>query len=212
MPRARRRPRILHGRRHSNMALLRLDAVPAPLRAVDGRVQLVHGGPSWRVREGYVGEETMAEQLNDLALLQDPVAQELLASRQSACLAYTWMDGTPRVVPLWFHWDGHVVTFGTPLRAPKLRALANNSHVAATIEDATAWPYKALLMRGEASVEILDHVSPEYEASARRYLGDAEGEAWVSGLRSVPMARITIEPLAVHLLDFVTRFPSALSA
>lgn len=127
-------------------------------------------------------------------LLQGPVATELLASKQMACLAYTWTDGTPRVVPLWFHWEGHVVTFGTPVRAPKLRALTKNPHVAATIEDGTAWPYKALLIRREASVEVLDHVSPEYEASARRHLGKAEGEAVVSGLRSVPMAKITIEP------------------
>jgi hypothetical protein len=154
----------------------------------------------------------MAEPHGGIELLQDPLAQELLVSRQSACLAYTWMDGSPRVVPLWFHWDGRVITFGTPVRAPKLRALATNSQVAATIEDATSWPYKALLIRGDASVEMLEQVSPEYEASARRYLGDAEGEKWVSGLRSAPMARITLEPRNVHLLDFVTRFPSALSA
>jgi hypothetical protein len=154
----------------------------------------------------------MAEPHDGTALLQDGVAQELLASRQSACLAYTWMDGTPRVVPVWFHWDGDVLTFGSPVRAPKLRALAVNPQVAVTIEDATAWPYKALLIRGDASVEMLDHVSPQYEASARRYLGDDEGEKWVSGLRSVPMARITLRPTTVHLLDFVTRFPSALSA
>jgi Pyridoxamine 5'-phosphate oxidase len=154
----------------------------------------------------------MAEPHDGTALLQDAVAQELLASRQSACLAYTWMDGTPRVVPVWFHWDGEVLTFGSPVRAPKLRALAVNPQVAAAIEDATSWPYKALLIRGDASVEMLDHVSPQYEASARRYLGDDEGEKWVSGLRSVPMARITLRPTTVHLLDFVTRFPSALSA
>jgi hypothetical protein len=59
---------------------------------------------------------------------------------------------------------------------------------------------------------MLDHVSPQYEASARRYLGDVEAEKWVSGLRSAPMARITLRPTTVHLLDFVTRFPSALSA
>ena len=154
----------------------------------------------------------MTQQQSDLALLQDPVAQELLASQQLARLAYTWTDGTPRVVPIWFHWDGRAITLGTPVRAPKLRALGNNPRVAVTIDDSTSWPYKALLMRGEASVEVLDDVSPEYEASARRYFGDAQGEAWVKGLRGVPMARITIEPAWVRVLDFVTRFPSALSA
>ena len=39
----------------------------------------------------------------DLELLQDPVAQDLLTSREYAQLAYVWHDGTPRVVPIWVH-------------------------------------------------------------------------------------------------------------
>jgi hypothetical protein len=152
----------------------------------------------------------MAQQ-SDLALLQDPVAQELLESQQLARLAYSWTDGTPRVVPIWFHWDGRFVTLGSPVRAPKLRALAADPHVGLTIDDSTSWPYKALLLRGLATVEMLDDVSPQYAASARRYFGETQGEAWVNQLRGQPMARISIEPTSVRVLDFVTRFPSALS-
>ena len=148
----------------------------------------------------------------DLALLADPVAQELLASTQVARLAYTWTDGSPRVVPIWFHWDGEAVAMGTPVRAPKLRALEANPAVAVTIDDERTWPYKALLMRGDASVEMLDDVAPEYAAAAHRYFGDAGAEQWLAGLRGMPMARITVRPSFVRVLDFVTRFPSALSA
>ena len=59
----------------------------------------------------------------DLQLLEDPLAQELLSSTELARLAYSWLDGTPRVVPIWFHWTGGAITFGSPPRAPKLRAL-----------------------------------------------------------------------------------------
>ena len=59
---------------------------------------------------------------------------------------------------------------------------------------------------------MLDDVSPEYAASAHRYFGETQGDAWVSQLRGQPMARISIEPTWVRVLDFVTRFPSALSA
>jgi len=58
-----------------------------------------------------------------------------------------------------------------------MRALGNHPQVAVTIDDSTSWSYKALLLRGEASVELLDDVSPEYEASAHRYFGDEQGEA-----------------------------------
>jgi nitroimidazol reductase NimA-like FMN-containing flavoprotein (pyridoxamine 5'-phosphate oxidase superfamily) len=47
----------------------------------------------------------MAQQ-GSLELLSDPVAQELLSSVNPARLAYTWTDGSPRVVPMWFHWTG----------------------------------------------------------------------------------------------------------
>ena len=39
-------------------------------------------------------------------LLNDPVASALLSSVNPARLAYTWTDGSPRVVPIWFHWTG----------------------------------------------------------------------------------------------------------
>ena len=73
----------------------------------------------------------------DLALLNDPVARQLLNSAIPARLAYCWTDGAPRVVPIWFEWDGTHVVLGTPARAPKLRALRARPDVALTIDDNT---------------------------------------------------------------------------
>ncbi len=42
----------------------------------------------------------METQMQGLELLNDPVAQELLSSTHLARLAYTWRDGTPRVIPI----------------------------------------------------------------------------------------------------------------
>ena len=42
----------------------------------------------------------MPAQQGDLALLNHPVAQDLLHSTNPARLAYSWHDGTPRVVPI----------------------------------------------------------------------------------------------------------------
>ena len=154
----------------------------------------------------------MADAGETLALLKDPLAQELLTSRKMAQLAYTWTDGSPRVVPIWFHWDGASVVLGSPLRAPKLAALRTNPRVAVTVEDSSVWPYKALLIRGEASVDKPKDLSPEYEKAAHRYLGDEAAEGWLKQLRGTPMARISVTPQWVCLIDFVTRFPSALSA
>ncbi len=147
----------------------------------------------------------------DVRLLEDPIAQELLASREVARLAYTWTDGTPRVVPIWFHWTGSALTFGTPVEAPKVAALRVNPPVAVTIDQSSSWPFHVLLLRGHADVEELDDVSDEYAAAARRYFGDEQGGAWVDQLRGRPMVQITVAPTWVTVLDFETRFPSALS-
>jgi hypothetical protein len=53
-------------------------------------------------------------------------------------------------------------------------------------------------------------VSPEYALAATRYFGPEPGPAWVSTLRGKPMARIVVTPEWVAILDFETRFPSAL--
>jgi hypothetical protein len=152
----------------------------------------------------------MAQQ-GSLELLDDPVAGKLLHSTIPARLAYPWMDGTPRVVPVWFHWTGEQFVIASPPRAPKLKVLGADPHVALTIDD-TAWPYSVLLVRGTAELEMVDDVVPEYALSAERYFGTEQGQAWVSTLRGNPMARIAITPTWVAILDFETRFPSALTA
>ncbi len=101
----------------------------------------------------------MPTEKGDVALLNDPVAQELLNSTNVAHLAYTWRDGTPRVIPIWFHWDGETIVLGTPPNAPKVDVLPNNSKVALTI-DRDEWPYHALLIRGTAHVETVEGGHP----------------------------------------------------
>ncbi|GAA3639836.1 pyridoxamine 5'-phosphate oxidase family protein [Microlunatus ginsengisoli] len=146
-----------------------------------------------------------------LELLSDPVAERLLASTNPARLAYSWTDGTPRVVPIWFHWDGIRVYFGTPPSAPKIKALQADPSVAVTI-DSNAFPWDVLMIRGEVTVEILPDVGPEYVAAAERYFGPEAAATWVSQMRGRPMARIALTPESVRVLDFQTRFPSAMSA
>jgi len=151
-------------------------------------------------------------QQGDLGLLQHPASQELLQSKIPARLAYVWTDGTPRVVPIWFHWNGKEIVMATPPKAPKLKALAKNRKVSLTIDDNT-FPHKVLLIRGTARLEPLDGIVPEYAAAAERYFGPEQGQAWVNQLRSMvsSMVRITITPEWVGLIDFQTRFPSALA-
>jgi len=152
----------------------------------------------------------MSTPAGDLSFLDHPVAQRLLSSTEPAQLAYSWLDGTPRTIPIWFHW-GKDIVLTTPPRAPKLAALQANPQVAVSIDE-HAFPYKILYVRGVASVEMLDDISPEYAAAAERYFGPEQGRAWVEQLRGQPSARIRVTPQWVNVIDFETRFPSALEA
>ena len=153
----------------------------------------------------------MPVEQGSLELLQHPASKELLQSKIPARLAYVSTDGSPRVIPIWFHWNGRDLVLGTPPKAPKLRALAKNPKVALTIDD-NNFPHKVLLVRGVARLQPMNGIVPEYATAAERYFGPEQGNAWVKNLASMisSMVRITITPEWVGLLDFQTRFPSAL--
>jgi hypothetical protein len=148
----------------------------------------------------------------DLALLNDPVAQTLLTSTHMARLAYIWSDGTPRVVPIWFHWNGKTLVLAGPTDAPKFHVIVNQTKVAITIDGET-WPYKVLSIRGTAAVSIVDGIVPEYALSAERYFGEQGGKDWVNTVKSLSKqtARIEVTPEWVNILDFEQRFPSAIA-
>jgi hypothetical protein len=154
----------------------------------------------------------LAVKQGDLSLLQHPAAQELLHSKIPARLAYISTDGTPRVIPIWFYWNGREIVMATPPKAPKLKALAKNPRVSLTIDDNT-FPHKVLLIRGSARLEPVEGIVPEYEAAAARYFDAELAKGWLGQLRTLisSMVRITITPDWVGLLDFQTRFPSALA-
>jgi hypothetical protein len=145
-----------------------------------------------------------------LELLNDPVAQRLLASPVPARLAYNWTDGTPRVVPIGFHWNGRQLVLGTPPDAPKTKALRDGTKVAVSI-DTDTMPYKVLQIRGTVSTDVFEGIAPEYEAMTIRSLGEEAGRAWLENLRPMcpRMVRIFVTPEWVAILDFEQRFPSA---
>jgi len=153
----------------------------------------------------------MVSEQGGLALLNHPVAQHLLQSTLPARLAYTWRDGSPRVVPIGFHWNGKEIVLGTFPDAPKMQALRDGDKVALSI-DSDTMPYEVLLMRGTVRTDIVDGIAPEYEAMVVRTFGAEGGTAWLENMRPIcdRMARVFITPTWVGVQDFETRFPNAL--
>jgi hypothetical protein len=152
----------------------------------------------------------MPSKQGDIGLLQHPVAQDLLQSKRPAYLAYTWRDGTPRVIPIGFHWNGQEIVLATATDAPKMKALKDGAKVALTI-DTTAFPPRVLFIRGTVRTDTVDGLAPEYVAMIHRTLSKEDAQTNLTGSAALypQQARIIIRPEWVGLHDFETRLPSA---
>src|SRR5689334_6261247 len=96
----------------------------------------------------------------DLRLLDTELAQDLLRSSIPARLAFIATDGTPRVVPTWFEWNGTEVVMATYVAGPdagirhpasRIAAIRANPDVALTI-DTDDFPPRSLTIRGRAEI------------------------------------------------------------
>ncbi|RMI32344.1 pyridoxamine 5'-phosphate oxidase family protein [Nocardia stercoris] len=154
----------------------------------------------------------MTEQLDlpqgDLRLLDTTIARELLAANLPARLAFTAADGTPRVVPINFWWNGEEVVMTGFAPSHKNRALRARPDVALTIDTNDA-PPQVLLLRGRAEITESDGLLPEYAAAMRKG-GDPAVEEYLRSVAGMAprMERIAVRPTWAAVMDFRTRFPS----
>ncbi len=141
-------------------------------------------------------------------LMNDPVAQELLKAPIHARLAYSARDGSPRVIPIGYTWNGEVFVMASPVNAPKVKALAANPKVALTV-DTDSFPPHVLLVGGEAAVEVVEGVPDEFVEASQRFVGEAGMPEWEAGVRALytQMVIIRVTPSWAKVIDFETRLP-----
>jgi len=138
----------------------------------------------------------------------DPFVQKLLRAPIPARLAYVARDGSPRVVPVSYLWNGKAFVFGSAPDWPKIKALSANPKVALTV-DSTDFPPNILLARGVATIEFDMGLPDEYVEAARRIVGEDRMAEWEANVRAEErnMALVTITPTWIKVIDFETRFP-----
>lgn len=143
-------------------------------------------------------------------VLAKPLSLQLLGSSIPARFAYTGLDGDPRVIPIGFLWTGGQVRLYTVPTSAKVKALEANPRVAITI-DTQAFPPNVLLIRGAATLELVEGVPDGYVEASRRLVGAEQMPAWEAGVRALyqRMVVITVTPDWAKLLDFETSLPKA---
>jgi hypothetical protein len=144
----------------------------------------------------------------DVRLLDTGLAQRMLGSTELARIAYVAKDGTPRVLPMMFHWTGEEIVFATFAGAHKIAAIQAKPDLAITI-DTPGPPPGVLLLRGRAEITEVDGIVEEYALAHHHYYGPEQGARNVadSDRPGVRMARIAVRPSWVGVIDFMTRFP-----
>ena len=144
----------------------------------------------------------------DIRLLGTQTAQYLLASKNLARVSYVAADRTPRVFPMLFHWTGEELVFATFAGAKKINSIRRQPAIAVSIDE-NVMPPLVLLLRGDAIITDFDGILPEYRGMHYRYAGPEQGERNVAEVErpGVRMARISLRPSWVGVLDFTTRFP-----
>jgi hypothetical protein len=119
------------------------------------------------------------------------------------------------VIPIGFYWNGNEIVVCTAATAPKVKALSSRPNVAMTIDVGdTPTEAQALLVRGLASVDIVDGVPDEYVAASTKVLGADQVTEFERQVRSMydQVARISIEPVWARFFDFgAGRMPSFLT-
>jgi hypothetical protein len=147
---------------------------------------------------------------NDVAaILKKPISLEML-NRDITRLAYVATDGSPRVVPIAFTWNGTEVVMCTSTNAPKLASLRRNPTVALTI-DTEVHPPKILLIRGDAVLDEVEGIPEEYLQTNGAYgMTPEQRVEWEAEVRSLyeSMVRIVVTPTWAKLIDFDETLPT----
>jgi Pyridoxamine 5'-phosphate oxidase len=147
--------------------------------------------------------------------LGDEGAIALLQNATLVRLAYSGLDGSPRVVPVGFLWTHGAIVICTAVTAPKVAALRERPDVALTIDIGdTPANAEALLLRGTASLDVVDGVPAEYLAAVAKALPADAATEFEASARQVyeRMVRIRVVPTWARYYDFgAGRMPRFLS-
>ena len=150
--------------------------------------------------------------MQDVAeVMAAPITQQLLREVPILHLAYTGLDGGPRVIPIGYLWDGATFQFWTIPGAPKLKALKADPRVAITI-DLNGVPPRVLYARGRAALEVVEGVPAGYLEASHRGLPREQWDGFDDQVRSLYDRMVVIKVTLdwAKLIDFETTVPIAL--
>ena len=96
--------------------------------------------------------------------------KDLLETSALASVATVGPDGSPQVNPVWFGWDGTLITFSQTKTRQKYKNLQKDGRIALSIVDPVN-PYRYLEVRGKVVEFVEDPDKAFIDSMANKYLG-----------------------------------------
>ena len=93
------------------------------------------------------------------------------AGKKTNLFATIGPDGAPQVNPVWFGWDGTLVSFSQTKTRQKLKNLQRDNRISLSIVDPIN-PYRYIEIRGKVVEFIEDTEKAFIDSMAKKYLGE----------------------------------------
>ncbi len=120
--------------------------------------------------------------------------EEFLKGRSMGMLATNRRDGPPQMRPIWYDYDGGVISMWTSIDTAKLRNIMRDSRVSFCIQD-EAWPYRGVTVQGRAEIIHRGRGSvPKGQKIAHRYIGEEAGDRFVDLITDESYVILTVTP------------------
>jgi PPOX class probable F420-dependent enzyme len=131
---------------------------------------------------------------------------QLLAQPHIAVVAVTAPDGAPHAVPTWYEYKGGKVVFHTDIGAFKYKCLAHDPRIALVVDTKKA-PYKCVILKGTASIEIKKNDDARGLRMSVAYLGAKAGAAYFNTMKGHEVAVVTLKPTRIISWDYSQGLP-----
>ena len=130
----------------------------------------------------------------------------LLAQPHIAVVAVTAPDGAPHAVPTWYEYKGGKVTFHTDQTAFKYKCLEHDPRITFVVDTKKA-PYKCVILKGTATIEIKKHDDARGLRMSIAYLGQKNGLAYHKTVEGQEVAVVTLKPERIISWDYSGQLP-----
>lgn len=111
--------------------------------------------------------------------MSQEVIGEFLQEKRIATLGINRQDGPPQLIPIWYRYDGEVIWMMSEKRVSKIENIKRDPRVSLSVDDDETFPYQGVVAYGRVTL-VEENVQEGRRAIARRYLGEAEGDAYVA--------------------------------